>query len=67
MCQVCELNFLDGWWPVRVKKLQADGKWHVLYEIFKKDHRVPRDWLRQCMTWDGRSWLPSPQPPSAPS
>ena len=62
---MCELNFLDGWWPVRVKKLQADGKWHVLYEAYKKDHRVPRDKLRQCMTWDGRAWLPSPQPPTA--
>lgn len=60
-CQMCELNFLDGWWPVLVKRLHADGKWTVLYEQarYKKEHKVTREKLRQSMIWDGSAWLPS--------
>ena len=39
---MCELNFLDGWWPVRVKKLHNDGKWHVRFVQLAPDLSVLR-------------------------
>jgi hypothetical protein len=49
---VVELEFMDGWWPVRVKKVDKDGKWHVLYQPLNKVHKVQRDKLRQIVVWD---------------
>ena len=37
----CELLYMEGWWPVRVKR-QEGREWHVLYEAFGVQHVVGR-------------------------
>tara|TARA_B110001452_G_scaffold182093_1_gene152935 strand:- start:1119 stop:2069 length:951 start_codon:yes stop_codon:yes gene_type:complete len=47
----CELLYMDGWWPVRVKKQQG-SQWHVMYEAFGVQHIVGRSQLRRMVLWD---------------
>jgi len=49
---VCELSYLDGWWPVKVRRAVAD-KWLVVYEVYGNTHTVPREQLRPIVIWDG--------------
>ena len=51
----CELLYLDGWWPVKVKKIEKGDKWHVMYEAFGVMHVVSRKQLRQAVRWDAES------------
>jgi len=48
----CELSFLNGWWPVRVKRPVGADKWHVIYEVMGNAHTVPTERLRQILVWD---------------
>ena len=56
----CELLYMDGWWPVRVKKQQG-SQWHVMYEAFGVQHIVGRSQLRRMVHWDAdrQAWRPA--------
>jgi len=58
----CELYYLDGWWPVKVKKAVGE-KWKVLYEEYKQSisHTVTRDLLRPALAFnpDSRAFVPA--------
>mmetsp|Transcript_15330 Transcript_15330/g.49559 ORF Transcript_15330/g.49559 Transcript_15330/m.49559 type:complete len:273 (+) Transcript_15330:6-824(+) len=48
--ELCEFLYLDGWWPVKVKRshtTKSEGeKWEVVYEAHNAKHRATRDKLR---------------------
>jgi len=52
----CEFLYLDGWWPVRAKRMhktKTEGeKWEVVYEAYGNSHRATRDKLRPIRVWD---------------
>ena len=51
----CELLYLDGWWPVKVKKVEREKnelKYHVFYEAYGVQHTVSRAQLRQIVYWN---------------
>ena len=61
--EVCEFEYMDGFWPVRVKKAGKEGRWHVVYEEFGADHVATLDKLRERMVWDAQAarFAPAPQ------
>lgn len=57
----CEMLYMDGWWPVRVKK-QHGRQWHVMYEACNVQHIVGRSELRRMVIWDAdkQAWRAAP-------
>ena len=49
--ECCELLYLDGWWPVRVKAVKGE-RWTVMYEAASQKHVVSRAQLRKVVQWD---------------
>ena len=52
--ELAEFLYLDGWWPVRVKRPFKDS-WEVVYEPFKVIHKAPLRELRPVERYNPKS------------
>ena len=54
--QPLELDYLDGFWEVVVKKVLANGDLRVEAPAYGAAHTVPRDRLRPAWVWRPGRW-----------